>query len=358
MIKYEIIKNIKKNLINLPTPSRITYMWNFGSILAIIISIQIISGIILSIQFTANPEISFQNYYIISKNIWMGFLIKYLHSTIVSIIFTSILIHIYRNIKNISIKNLKTWNSGRILLLIIIITAFIGYVLPWGQISIWGATVICNIISSIPIIGKKIVFWIWGNYSVSKPTLNRFITFHFILPLLIAIIIIIHIILLHSIGSSLNSNINPSIDKISFKKKFYFKDLNSILLILIISSTIILSNPQILIDSENFNPANPLVTPIHIIPEWYFLFAYTILRSIPNKLGGVIIIILRIIIIFLIPKIKIINKRKFNPKIKTKNKIKIITFFILTFLGSKTIEKPFIYISIFITILYFPIILV
>lgn len=211
MIKNKLIltKSIKKNLFNLPTPSSITYSWNFGSILAIIISIQVLTGLILSIHFIPHPAYAFQTYILIPKNIWIGFIIKYFHSTGVTLIFVLTLTHIFRNINNQSFKILNIWYSGISILLLLIIAAFLGYVLPWGQISLWGATVICNIFSSIPIIGEKIVKWLWGNFSVSEPTLNRFFSLHFIIPLFIIVTIIIHIIILHIKGSSNSINSNP-----------------------------------------------------------------------------------------------------------------------------------------------------
>lgn len=352
-IKNLIEKNLKLNLFNLPTPSSITYSWNLGSILAVIMLIQTITGFLLSIHYISHPIHAFSNYILISKNIWIGFIIKYYHSSGVTLIFIIILIHIFRNINYLSYKIKLIWFSGLSILILLIMTAFLGYVLPWGQISIWGATVICNIFSSIPIIGIKIVNWIWGNFSVSRPTLNRFFSIHFITPILIIFLILIHLFLLHLKGSSRSINISPKIDKISFKKKFYFKDLNSIIIIILILNILATSNPTTLIDPENFNPANPLITPIHIIPEWYFLFAYAILRSIPNKIGGIIILILSITILFLFPSFKINNISKFNPLIKIKNIFKISSFLILTFIGRKPIERPFIISSFLFTLIYF-----
>ena len=350
-------KTTKKNIINLPTPSIISYSWNIGSLLGILISIQITTGLLCSMHYIPETTKSFKIYNLIQKNTIIGSNIKFIHSTTVSAIFIILLIHIYRSIENNSYKNSGIWNSGITLITILIITSFLGYVLPWGQISIWAATVICNIISSIPIIGLKIVTWLWGGFSVRDPTLNRFFSLHFLIPIVIAIISIIHLIILHNKRSSNNLNINPIKDKIDFNKQFTQKDLISLVITIILITIISRAYPTSIIDPENFNPANPIVTPIHIIPEWYFLFAYSILRSIPNKIGGITIIAIRILILPLINLNKIVNNRKFNIRKKIINISKAITIILLSFTGIKTIESPFKQIATTITILYFLIIL-
>lgn len=250
---------------------------------------------------------------------------------------------------------IEVWSVGVIIFLITIATAFLGYVLPWGQISLWGATVITNLISAIPYLGSSIVQWIWGGFSVNNPTLNRFYSLHFILPFLILILTVIHLIFLHNTGSNNPTGRNRNLNKIIFYPYFIIKDSITFILILIIFFILILQNPYYLGDPDNFIPANPIVTPVHIKPEWYFLFAYAILRSIPNKLGGVIALILSILILLILP---ITNKKftkspKFNPLNQFLFWIFCSSFIILTWLGGKEIEYPFIQLRQFYTIIYF-----
>ena len=219
-----IINTIKNNFIILPTPSPISYSWNLGSILGTVLSIQILTGFFISIHYSPSTSSAFNSYIEISRNLNEGFLLKFLHSTGASLFFILIYSHIFRALSNKSFKNTHTWISGLSILAILITTAFIGYVLPWGQISLWGATVITNLLSTIPLIGTKIIYWLWGGFRVENPTLNRFFSIHFILPFILAFLSIIHISLLHQIGSSSNLNINTNKDKITFKNFFSTKD--------------------------------------------------------------------------------------------------------------------------------------
>lgn len=254
---------------------------------------------------------------------------------------------------NISWKFKFVWFSGIIILLISIIVAFVGYVLPWGQISFWAATVITNLLSAIPYVGKILVEWIWGGFSVSYPTLSRFFSFHFLFPLIILLIVILHVIFLHTNGS-INTISSPlNLDKIRFDPFFSVKDILGIIFYLFIFLSLILINPYYSVDSENFIEANPLVTPIHIKPEWYFLFAYAILRSIPNKIGGVVALLIRIFILY-IKVFQFINfKIKFNFFKKIFLLIFLFSFLILTLLGAKVVEYPYESISIIFRIFYF-----
>lgn len=340
--------------IYLPTPININYIWNFGSILGIFLIIQIVSGFILSIHYCPNIDIAFWSITNIIKDINSGWLFRLIHINGASFYFIIIYIHIRRNIFYCSYKLSSVWGIGIIILLISIAAAFIGYVLPWGQISYWGATVITNLLSAIPYIGDTIVLWIWGGFSINNATLNRFFSLHFILPLVILFIVILHLFALHLTGSSnpLGSNYNNY--KISFHPYFSIKDLLGFYIILFIFIIINFQYPYYLGDPDNFKIANPMNTPTHIKPEWYFLFAYSILRAIPNKLGGVIGLVISILILYItiLYNNKLINN-KFNLFNKIYYWIFINNFIILTWLGKQLIEYPFIYINIFFTTTYF-----
>lgn len=341
--KHIVASILKNNLINLPTPSTISYMWNIGSLLGITLVIQIMTGVMLAIHYSSAEEEAFNRTIFLTRNINMGALIRATHSNIASIFFALIYVHIFRGLINSSFKKIDTWASGITIVMILIATAFLGYVLPWGQISFWGATVITNLASTIPFVGGEVVQWLWGGYSVSNPTLNRFFPLHFIIPFIIAAASAIHLVTLHSNGSSNPTGTTRKIDMRSFHPLFSWKDLLAPSLIITLVSTASAVSPDIMIDTENFIPANPIRAPAHIQPEWYFLFAYAILRAVPNKLGGVVALILRIIVIAIpISKKTKNSRRKFKPLKKKKRIITIGAFGVLTILGAKPIEEPFI----------------
>lgn len=355
IIKFKILNIINISLINLPTPINISIWWNFGSLLGICLIIQIISGFFLSIHYTPNILLAFDSIIHIIKDVNYGWLIRLIHINGASIFFICIFIHIGRNIYYNSFILINTWIIGILIFLVTIGTAFIGYVLPWGQISFWGATVITNLVSAIPYIGDNVVKWLWGGFSVNNATLNRFYSFHFLLPFIILIIVIIHLVFLHDTGSTNPIGLNRNFNKIPFNPYYSIKDLLGFIILIIILIIICLLNPYILSDPENFNKANSIITPIHIQPEWYFLFAYAILRSIPNKLGGVIALLISIIILIIIP---------FNINYKIKgfkfyflNQITywifISLFIILTWIGARPVEDPYILIGQISSILYF-----
>lgn len=347
---------IKISLLNLPTPINISYWWNYGSLLGIFLIIQIIRGFFLSIHYCPNIIYAFYRIIHIIQNINNGWLIHNIHINGASFFFICIYIHIRRGIYYSSFKLNYTWWIGRSIFIISIASAFLGYVLPWGQISFWGATVITNLISTIPYLGNNLTMWLWGGFSINNATLNRFFSFHFILPFIILIIIFIHLFTLHSYGSSNPLGTNRNLNKIHFHIYFSFKDLIGFILILNIFIIIINQYPYIFSDPDNFTPANPLITPIHIQPEWYFLFAYAILRSIPNKLGGVIALLISILILYIIPILNIKNIQFLIPFNFTKQ-LSFWTFtnnfFILTWLGSQLIEYPFILLRQILTLTYF-----
>lgn len=341
-----------------PSPSNINYFWNFGSLIILIIIIQIISGIFISFHYSSLIEFSFLRVIHISREVYYGWIVRIIHINGASIFFLLMFFHIFKNIINCSWKLKFPWLSGVLILLISIIVAFLGYVLPWGQISFWAATVITNLLSIIPGIGDIIVKWIWGRFSVSYPTLNRFFSFHFLFPLIIILLIFSHIMFLHLTGSSNNINSSLNLDKIRFDPFFSIKDVIGVFLFFLLFLLLMLLNPYYSVDSENFIEANPLVTPIHIKPEWYFLFAYAILRSIPNKIGGVVSLIISIIILLIKPFQNLNLKMKFNFIKKFNVYLFLYLFFILTFLGGKSIDFPFDKISFYFMIFYFLIIII
>lgn len=350
-----IFSPINSALIDLPSPTSISYFWNFGSLLGLCLVIQIITGIFLAMHYCADIMLAFSSIVHITRDVNYGFLLKHLHANGASAFFLCVYVHIARGLYYGSYLRYQLWFSGIAILLIMMLTAFIGYVLPWGQMSFWGATVITNFLSAIPYVGTDIVQWIWGGFSVNNATLNRFFSLHYLFPFFLAGLILIHLILLHVSGSNSPIGLNTSTDKVPFHIYFTIKDLYGFIILGIMLSTFIFYNPNILGDPENFINANPLVTPIHIMPEWYFLFAYAILRAIPNKLGGVIALVLSILILIVLPffhtsKIKSLI---FRPIGKFFYWLFVINFILLTWIGSKPVEEPFILIGQLSSIFYF-----
>lgn len=352
---HPLIKIINNSLIDLPTPSNISRWWNFGSLLGICLIIQIITGIFLAIHYTADTLLAFNSVNHICRDVNNGWLLRTIHANGASFFFICIYLHIGRGIYYGSYKYLYTWIIGVILLFLTIGTAFIGYVLPWGQISFWGATVITNLLSAIPYIGIELVQWLWGGFAVDNATLTRFFTFHFLFPFIIVAFTIIHLLFLHQTGSNNPLGINNNIDKIPFHPYFSFKDLFGFIILLFLLTFICLYAPYILGDPDNFIPANPLVTPPHIQPEWYFLFAYAILRSIPNKLGGVIALIISIAILFIIPFTNKFNfqRNQFYPLNQIIFWLITIIVILLTWIGARPVEDPYILTGQILTVIYF-----
>lgn len=352
---HPVIKIINGSLIDLPSPSNISSWWNFGSLLALCLIIQILTGLFLTIYYNANIELAFYRVNYICRNVNYGWLIRTLHANGASFFFICIYLHIGRNIYYESFNLKFTWIVGIIILFVLIATAFIGYVLPWGQISFWGATVITNLLSAIPYLGTILVNWIWGGFAVDNATLTRFYTFHFLLPFILLILTIIHLLFLHQTGSNNPLGINRNLDKIPFHPFFTFKDIIGFIILIILLTLLTLTNPYILGDPDNFIPANPLVTPIHIQPEWYFLFAYAILRSIPNKLGGVIALVISILILIILPFTynKKIQGIQFYPLNQILFWSIVTTIILLTWIGARPVENPYIIVGQILTIIYF-----
>ena len=352
---HPAIKIINRAFIDLPAPNNISIWWNYGSLIGLCLVIQIITGLFLAIHYVPNVEIAFSSVAHISRDVNYGWIIRSIHANGASIFFLFLYLHTGRGIYYGSYSFIETWNVGVILFILTIATAFIGYVLPWGQIRFWGATVITNLFSAIPYIGKTLVEWMWGGFAVDNATLNRFFAIHFVLPFIIAAVAIIHIIFLHQTGSNNPLGINPDRDRIPFHSYYSIKDALGYSVALSLFLIITLFAPDLLTDPENFIVANPLVTPIHIKPEWYFLWVYAILRSIPNKLGGVLALFAALLILFTLPFTKINKKRGliFYPINQLLFWILVSSWLILTWIGGRPVEDPFITIGQVFTILYF-----
>nr|WFP43303.1 cytochrome b [Chloracris brunneri] len=354
-LTHPIFKIINNSLVDLPTPSNISTWWNFGSLLGICLMIQIMSGLFLAMHYTAHIDLAFSSVVHICRDVNYGWLMRTLHANGASFFFICLYLHVGRGIYYGSFNYIYTWMTGTIILFLTMATAFMGYVLPWGQMSFWGATVITNLLSAIPYLGIELVQWVWGGFAVDNATLTRFFTFHFVLPFIISAMVIIHLLFLHQTGSNNPLGTNSNIDKIPFHPYFSYKDLLGFIIMIMLLTLLTLLQPYMLGDPDNFTPANPLITPIHIQPEWYFLFAYAILRSIPNKLGGVIALILSIAILMIMPFYKKNNFRsmQFYPINQLLFWTMTAIVILLTWIGARPVENPYIEIGQILTIIYF-----
>nr|WNS59330.1 cytochrome b [Cetema sp.] len=352
---HPILKIANNSIIDLPTPINISTLWNFGSLLGLCLIIQIMTGLFLSMHYTANMDLAFNSINHICRDVNYGWFLRTLHANGASFFFICIYLHVMRGIYYGSFMYQETWLVGVIILFMVMGTAFMGYVLPWGQMSFWGATVITNLLSAIPYIGINLVQWVWGGFAIDNATLTRFFTFHFILPFIVLAMTMIHLMFLHQTGSNNPIGMNSNIDKIPFHPYFSFKDLIGFIMMISLLILLTLMNPYLLGDPDNFIPANPLVTPIHIQPEWYFLFAYAILRSIPNKLGGVIGLVLSISILMILPFYYMSNFRgiQFYPINKMLFWIMLMNVILLTWIGARPVEMPYIMIGQILTMTYF-----
>ena len=357
ILNRPIINILNDHLIDYPTPLNINYMWNFGSMAGLFLVIQILTGVFLAMHYTPHIDLAFLSVEHIMRDVNNGWLIRYLHANGASFFFFVVYVHLARGLYYGSYQKPRgfTWVIGVILLILMMATAFMGYVLPWGQMSFWAATVITNLFSAFPFIGEAVVSWLWGGFSVDNATLNRFFSFHYLLPFIIAAVTIIHLAVLHQNGSNNPLGINGAIDKISFFPYFVFKDLFSWLIIGLFFSLFVYFMPNYLGHTDNYIEANPMVTPAHIVPEWYFLPMYAILRSIPHKLGGVIAMFAALLILLVLPYVGVSETRSSTFRILHRYFfwVFLLNFIILGWIGGCAPESPYLEIGQIATLFYF-----
>jgi len=355
---HPLLKLANSYIIDSPQPSNLSYMWNFGSLLAVCLIIQIVTGVTLAMHYNPSVAEAFNSVEHIMRDVNNGWMIRYLHSNTASAFFTLVYLHIGRGFYYGSYRAPRTlvWVIGTIILIVMILTGFLGYVLPFGQMSLWGATVITNLMSAIPWLGQDIVEFIWGGFSVSNATLNRFFSLHFVMPFVLAALALMHLIALHDVAGSGNPlGVSGNYDRIPFAPYYLFKDSITIFAFIFVLSIFVFFMPNVLGDSENYVMANPMQTPPAIVPEWYLLPFYAILRSIPNKLLGVIAMFAALLILLVLPIADLNRSRgmQFSPLSKLMFGFFIANFFILMQLGAKHVESPFIEFGQISTFLYF-----
>jgi quinol-cytochrome oxidoreductase complex cytochrome b subunit len=348
---------LSQHILYYPSPSNLNYVWSLGSLVGLIFSLQLITGIFLAMHYTAHVDLAFDSVVHIMNDVQNGWLLRYMHANGASMVFILIYLHIAKGLyyRSYLYSRKYLWWSGIVIFILMMGTAFIGYVLPWGQMSFWGATVITSLVTAIPFIGENIAFWVWGGFSISNATLVRFFSLHYLLPFVITAIILLHLILLHQAGSTEPTQTNNS-DKIAFHPYYTYKDGFSLAVCLLLFFIIFFFYPNLLGHSDNFIKANPLVTPAHIVPEWYFTPFYAILRACPNKLGGVISMGGALLILFILP----FFQTKWNsipssisPLYKITFWCFVMIFLTLMFLGGQAAAAPFVFCSKIFTILYF-----
>nr|YP_009132719.1 apocytochrome b [Bangia fuscopurpurea]AKA66484.1 apocytochrome b [Bangia fuscopurpurea] len=357
LIKKPLFNIVNNHLIDYPTPINIHYAWNFGFLSAMCLIIQIVTGIFLAMHYTPHVDLAFISVEHIMRDVNFGWLLRYTHANGASMFFIVVYIHIFRGLYygSYAAPRQFVWVIGVVILLLMIITAFIGYVLPWGQMSLWGATVITNLVSAVPLVGDSIVAWLWGGFSVDNATLNRFFSLHYLLPFVIAAISLVHLAALHQEGSGNPLGIDASGDKIPMYPYFIVKDLLGIVIFIIFFSFFVYFSPNLLGHPDNYIEANPMVTPAHIVPEWYFLPFYAILRSIPHKLGGVICMIFAIVVLALLPWIHSteIRSSRFRPIYRVLYWSIASCCLILGWIGGMPVEDPYIIIGQIASVYYF-----
>lgn len=352
-----LVQTLYHTAVPYPAPANLNYYWSFGVYLILCLVIQLITGIFLAMHYVPHIDMAFISVEHIMRDVNYGWLLRYIHANGASMFFISVYLHMMRGLFYGSYVYPRQilWNVGVIIFLLMIITAFLGYVLPWGQMSFWGATVITNLASAIPYIGQSLVHWLWGGFSVDNATLNRFFSLHYLLPFIIAALTGIHIVFLHHVKSNNPLGISARYDSVPFSPYYTAKDLFAVVAFLTFFAFFVFFSPNYFGDTDNYIPANPLVTPAHIVPEWYLLPFYAILRSVPDKLGGVILMLSAILIYILLPYIHKINVRSsvFRPLNKIFFYIFIADCILLGWIGGSPVETPFYQIGQFCTFFYF-----
>ncbi|GAX86705.1 apocytochrome b (mitochondrion) [Chlamydomonas eustigma] len=360
--KIQVLKLLNQHLGVYPTPINLNWSWSWGSLSGLLLGSQIVTGILLAMHYTGHVDHAFASVQHLMVDVPSGMIIRYAHANGASLFFTVVYLHVLRGLYYSSGSQPReiVWISGVIILLLMIITAFIGYVLPWGQMSFWGATVITSLATVIPVVGKQIVYWLWGGFSIDHPTLNRFYSFHYTLPFLLAGLSIFHIAALHQYGSTNPLGINTQGSTIQFGMYFASKDLVALLILMLVFAIIIFFSPEYLGHPDNLIPANPYSTPQHIVPEWYFLWVYAILRSIPNKAMGVITIGLVFASLIVQPFVSVvqIGSPKFRLIFERLYWVFVADLFILTWLGGQEIMPATMLMGQLCTIIFFAFLLI
>jgi len=355
--KKSLFAVVNNHLIDYPTPINLNYFYGFGSLAGVMLVIQILTGIFLAMHYTPHIDLAFNSVEHIMRDVNNGWLIRYTHANGASFFFIVVYVHIFRGLYYGSYITPREylWCSGVIIFILMMATAFMGYVLPWGQMSFWGATVITNLFSAVPLVGKDIVDWLWGGFAVDNPTLNRFFSLHFTFPFVIAGAVLIHLVLLHEVGSNNPLGLTLKTENIPFYPYFYTKDLFGLMVLLLVFFTFIFYYPNTLGHPDNYIEANPMKTPLHIVPEWYFLPFYAILRSIPNKIGGVIAMFGSLVVMLTIPftNSSEIRSTAFRPIFKFSYWLLVVAFFLLGWVGQMPVEYPYTEIGVISMIYYF-----
>jgi ubiquinol-cytochrome c reductase cytochrome b subunit len=354
---HVLLRLVNSYMVDSPQPANLSYLWNFGSLLGTCLIIQILTGAFLAMHYQANVDFAFTSVEHIMRDVNSGWIVRYTHANVASFFFIFVYMHVGRGLYYSSYKSprILLWSIGVIILILMMAIGFLGYVLPYGQMSLWGATVITNLLSAIPVFGQDIVELIWGGFSVSNATLNRFFSLHYLLPFLLAALVVGHLIALHEHGSSNPNGISSSGDRYAFHPYFSFKDLVTIFLFFLVLSVIVFFYPNLLGHSDNYIPANPMSTPASIVPEWYLLPFYAILRSIPNKLLGVLAMFGSLLILLILPLTDLsrIRGSSFRPAMKLAFWFFVVDFIILMFIGSQHPNDPYLTIGQVATAFYF-----
>ena len=346
LIKQPVFSVLNGHLVDYPSPTNLNYFWSFGSLAGICLIVQLVTGIFLAMHYTPHVDLAFLSVEHIMRDVQGGWFLRYMHANGASMFFIIVYLHMFRGLYYGSYASPREllWCIGVIILLLMIITAFIGYVLPWGQMSFWGATVITSLASAVPLVGESIVTWLWGGFSVDNATLNRFFSLHYLLPFVLVGASVIHLAALHQYGSGNPLGTNSTVDKVGLYPYFYIKDLVSWVAFALFFSLFIYFYPNMLGHPDNYIPANPMSTPAHIVPEWYFLWVYAILRSIPNKLAGVAAIALVFLSLLALPFINTspIRSSNFRPFQKKMFWLIVADTVLLSWIGQQPVEDPYI----------------